>query len=109
MSDEFDPYLKWLGIPPKFQPPTHYRLLGLEAFESDPDAIENAADRQMAHLRTFRTCSRASLMTSVALAVVSKRTPVSDVCIVVSPFASNPASTWPSACSTKSQKQKSAC
>jgi hypothetical protein len=61
MSDEFDPYLKWLGIPPKFQPPTHYRLLGLEAFESDPDAIENAADRQMAHLRTFRNGKRVEL------------------------------------------------
>ena len=30
----FDPYHKWLGIPPKQQPPDHYRLLGVErAFE----------------------------------------------------------------------------
>jgi hypothetical protein len=28
-----DPYDEWLGIPPKDQPPNHYRLLGLELFE----------------------------------------------------------------------------
>ncbi len=52
MADDFDPYYTWLGIPPKDQPPHHYRLLGLELFESNPDVIENAADRQMAHVRT---------------------------------------------------------
>jgi hypothetical protein len=52
MADDFDPYYTWLGIPPKDQPPNHYRLLGLELFESNPDVIENAADRQMAHVRT---------------------------------------------------------
>jgi hypothetical protein len=53
MSD-FDPYRKWLGIPPHEQPPSYYRLLGLSPFESDRDVIANAADRQMAHLRTFQ-------------------------------------------------------
>ncbi len=34
MSDpNFDPYHKWLGIPPDEQPANHYRLLGLELFE----------------------------------------------------------------------------
>src|SRR5690242_13195836 len=51
----FDPYHKWLGIPPEDQPPDHYRLLSLARFESDPDVIEGAADRQMAHVRTFQT------------------------------------------------------
>lgn len=55
MADSFDPYHKWLGIAPKDQPPNHYRLLAIEPFESDPDVIEGAADRQMAHLRTFQT------------------------------------------------------
>ena len=50
----FDPYYKWLGIPPKDQPPTLYRLLGLEQFETDSDVIESAADRQMAHLRQLQ-------------------------------------------------------
>ncbi|MCO6454062.1 MAG: hypothetical protein J5I93_02000 [Pirellulaceae bacterium] len=54
MSAEFDPYRKWLGIPPQEQPPNHYRLLGIPVFEDDPDVIENAANRQMAHVRTFQ-------------------------------------------------------
>ncbi len=55
MNSDFDPYRKWLGIPPKDQPPNHYRLLGIELFESDPDVISNAADARMAHIRTFQT------------------------------------------------------
>lgn len=51
MSDEFDPYHIWLGIPPAEQPPHHYRLLGIPAFESNPRVIESAADRQMTFLR----------------------------------------------------------
>ncbi|MCC6125777.1 MAG: hypothetical protein IT426_12495 [Pirellulales bacterium] len=52
--DDFNPYRKWLGIPPHEQPPNYYRLLGLTPFETDAEAIANAADRQMAHLRTFQ-------------------------------------------------------
>jgi hypothetical protein len=55
MSDGFDPYHKWLGIPPKEQPPHHYRLLGISLFEADADVIEAAADRQMAHVQTHKT------------------------------------------------------
>lgn len=55
MSEEFDPYRKWLGIAPHEQPPHHYRLLGIAPFEDDPDVIENAADRQMAHVRTYQS------------------------------------------------------
>ncbi len=51
MSDNFDAYHQWLGIPKAEQPPNHYRLLGLTLFESDPKVIANAADRQMMHLR----------------------------------------------------------
>jgi hypothetical protein len=54
MSEAFDPYRKWLGIPPKDQPANHYRLLGIANFEDDPDVIENAASRQMSHVRTFQ-------------------------------------------------------
>src|SRR5688572_24698941 len=52
---EFDPYYIWLGIPPGEQPPHHYRLLGLGVFESNPNVIEIAADRQMRHVQTFKT------------------------------------------------------
>ncbi len=50
MSASFDPYHKWLGIPPKDQPPNHYRLLGIERFEDDAEVIEAAANRVMAYL-----------------------------------------------------------
>ena len=47
----FDPYYKWLGIPPREQPANHYRLLGIALFEPDPEVIEAAADRQMTYVR----------------------------------------------------------
>jgi hypothetical protein len=52
---EFDPYLKWLGIRESARPVNHYRLLGLDLFESDPEVITIAADRQMAHIRTYQS------------------------------------------------------
>lgn len=55
MSEKFDPYHKWLGIPAQDQPPNHYRLLGLELFESDPDVITTAADGRMAQVKRFQT------------------------------------------------------
>jgi hypothetical protein len=57
----FDPYRKWLGIPPEEQPPNHYRLLGLKVFESDPEVIAHAADARMTHLKTFQSGPYSSL------------------------------------------------
>jgi hypothetical protein len=54
MSPTFDPYYKWLAIPPAEQPPNHYRLLALNLFESDADVIATAADQRMAHIRSFQ-------------------------------------------------------
>jgi hypothetical protein len=51
MADSFDPYYRWLGIPPKEQPPNHYRLLGIELFESDPQLIDSFALRHTSFLR----------------------------------------------------------
>ncbi|MEN6497953.1 MAG: hypothetical protein ABFD16_26945 [Thermoguttaceae bacterium] len=74
MAPEFDPYYTWLGIRPEEQPPHHYRLLGLQLFEDNVDAIEHAADRQMAHLRTLQTGKHAEasqqLLNEVATAKV---------------------------------------
>ena len=61
MSDSFNGYHVWLGIPPSEQPPNHYRLLGIAIFETDLDVIDHAADRQMAHVRTFQAGRHAGL------------------------------------------------
>ncbi|MDA0588660.1 MAG: hypothetical protein O2820_12445 [Planctomycetota bacterium] len=51
MSDAFDPYHKWLAIPPQHQPPHHYRLLGIAEFEADADVIDAAANQRMSYLQ----------------------------------------------------------
>lgn len=53
VAAEFDPYYRWLGIPPEEQPPDFYRLLGVQRFEPDQNLIESAADRQIVYVRTF--------------------------------------------------------
>ncbi len=46
-----DPYETWLGIPADRRPPTHYDLLGLAPFESDPVVIDQASLRRMSRVR----------------------------------------------------------
>jgi len=60
MPSSFDPYHKWLGIPPKDQPPHHYRLLGIEKYEDDDDVIDAAANRLMAYLHDLGAGSEAA-------------------------------------------------
>src|SRR5690606_23436197 len=61
MTQYFDAYHRWLGIAPKHQPPTYYRLLGIEEFESDPEVIADAAERQIAHVRRYALGQHAAL------------------------------------------------
>ena len=79
MSQAFDPYHLWLGIPPAEQPPNHYRLLGIALLEGNADVIATAADRQMAHLRTFQSGKHSALsqrlLNEVAAAKVVLLTP----------------------------------
>lgn len=62
MTVDFDPYFKWLGIPPEEQPPNYYRLLGIPLFTSDVEVIDNAADQRMAHLRSHQLGQRGQLV-----------------------------------------------
>src|SRR3954452_2216232 len=73
MPDRFDPYHKWLGIPPEEQPPHHYRLLGVAPFESDTDVINNAADQRMGLLKTFATGAQGSLSEEILNEVARAR------------------------------------
>ena len=61
MSHDFNPYHKWLGIPAREQPADHYRLLGVERFETDADVISMAADQRMNFLRQFNNGERAGI------------------------------------------------
>lgn len=60
-SSDFDPYHKWLAIPPEEQPPDHYRLLACKPFETDPDVIANAVDARMIQVKSFQTSKYATL------------------------------------------------
>jgi serine/threonine protein kinase len=61
MSASFDPYYEWLSIPPEDQPANFYRLLGVKLLEANPQVLNSAADRQMAHVRTFANGPKAGL------------------------------------------------
>ena len=54
-ATEFNPYYKWLGISGVNSAPDHYRLLGIDLFESDAEVIAVAAERQMTHVRKYQT------------------------------------------------------
>jgi hypothetical protein len=73
MSERFDPYYTWLGIPPHEQPANHYRLLGISTFESNPEVISNAADRVMLHLRAFQAGQRSKESQQLLNEVASAR------------------------------------
>ena len=62
MSDDFNPYHKWLGIPLSEQPADYYRLLGIARFEGDLDVITGASDQRMQFLRTMQTGKRGKLV-----------------------------------------------
>jgi hypothetical protein len=61
MLEEFDPYSQWLGILGQDRPVDHYCLLGITRFTQDRVAIELAADRRMALLRSYQNGPRGRL------------------------------------------------
>ncbi len=69
----FDPYLIWLGIRDPRRPPHHYRLLGLELFEDDPEVIQNAADRQISYVRRFLVGEHAAEAQQVLQELIAAR------------------------------------
>ena len=73
MSESFDPYLKWFGIPLRDRPVNHYRLLAIEVFEADAEVIENAADQRMAHLKRFNTGKHSALAEKLLNEVAAAR------------------------------------
>jgi len=72
-EEQMDPYKKWLGIPPEDQPPNHYRLLGIERFEADPDVISNAADGRMIQVKNLQTGEHSELSQKVLNEIAAAR------------------------------------
>ena len=54
MAETFNPYHKWLGIPPVEMPADCYRLLGIARFEHDVEVIQAAADQRTTYLKTYQ-------------------------------------------------------
>jgi len=52
-APEFNPYASWLGIAGKQTPPDHYTLLGVEAFETDLQLIQNAGLKRLSAVRRY--------------------------------------------------------
>jgi hypothetical protein len=61
----FDPYHRWLGIPPGQRPPTYYQLLGIAPDEADLEVIKEAAVRQTSHVRLYQTGPYAAQCTAI--------------------------------------------
>ncbi|MCA9147085.1 MAG: WD40 repeat domain-containing protein, partial [Planctomycetales bacterium] len=74
----FDPLHQWLGIPPHEQPPTLYRLLGVQPFEADVDVIRENAERQIAHIRKYSLGERRATAELLLRALAEARGQLSD-------------------------------
>lgn len=78
MSAPFDPYLQWLGIPPSERPVDFYRLLGVQAFEADPDVIENAANLRTTQLKAAADGEHAKAAQRILTEIASAK-----ICLLV--------------------------
>tara|TARA_Y100001968_G_scaffold274236_1_gene267322 strand:- start:557 stop:1195 length:639 start_codon:yes stop_codon:yes gene_type:complete len=74
----FDPYHKWLGIPPAERPISKYRLLGVAEFENDSEVINSAAERQTVYLRTMQAGEDADLIAQLLNEVSQARVTLLD-------------------------------
>ena len=63
-------YKKLLGIEP---PKNYYELLGITPYETDQDAISNAADRQMGYLKQHESGQDGQTVTTILNQVSTAR------------------------------------
>ncbi len=74
----FDPYHRWLAIPPGQRPPTHYQLLGISPDETDVEVIHAAALRQSAYVRNFQAGQHADEASRVLSELAEARAVLTD-------------------------------
>jgi hypothetical protein len=77
-QEGFDPYRRWLGVPPGRRPPTHYQLLGISPEEEDLEVIHAAALRQSAYVRNFQSGPHADLAARVLSELAEARAALTD-------------------------------
>lgn len=70
----FDPYHRWLSIPPDQRPPTLYQLLGISPEERDSEVIEEAAVRQTTHVRSYQMGRYSEMSTAILNEIAQART-----------------------------------
>ena len=75
---DFDPYHRWLGIPPDERPISKYRLLGINDFEVDRDVVNLAAERQTVFLRTMQAGEHPDLVAQLLNEVSQARVTLLD-------------------------------
>ena len=73
MADSFDPYYKWLAIPPEDQPASHYRLLAIATSEQDEEVIANAAEQRISHLRILEMGEQGAIATELIKEIEAAR------------------------------------
>jgi len=65
MAKQFDPYQTWLNIPGRTASTSHYELLGLQAFESDPARIQEAYTRASVEVHKWESSKYAETATRI--------------------------------------------
>jgi hypothetical protein len=60
MSESFNPYQEWLGLPGDVTSPNYYELFGLSPRETSGERIAQAADRAKSKVRSFRPGTHAA-------------------------------------------------
>ena len=75
---DFDPYHRWLGIPPDERPISKYRLLALGEYEGDPEVINAAAEGRTVFLRTLQAGEHAKLVAQLLNEVSQARVTLLD-------------------------------
>ena len=69
----FDPYHKWLGLPPSKWMPNHFELLGLSIDEDDPTVIKRASVRQRRAIEEFEDGEFANLAAQIVIQIEEAR------------------------------------
>ncbi len=78
VTETFNPYHEWLGIPPDVRHPNYYELLQVDSRENDEAAIRTAAERAAARVRNFRPGKEAAAWAGLLDEIAKAKTCLTD-------------------------------